>query len=127
MKIAVQTDETGQVVGYSTIYSDEQLEIAGWQELEADPYFNAGNYADWKVVKGQLVKKDSGMTPLEESQMAVTALTQQNLKLSQENNELKAAVTATTKELVTTRTDVKQTQQAITALTQLQIGQTTNK
>lgn len=127
MKIAVQTDETGQVIGYSTIYSDEQLTIAGWQEIEADPYFNAENYADWKVVKGQLVKKASGMTPLEESQMAVTALTQQNIQLAQENNELKAAVTATTKELITTKTDIKQTQQAITALTQLQIGQTTNK
>ncbi|RHW51335.1 hypothetical protein DS831_04755 [Bombilactobacillus bombi] len=127
MKIAVQTDETGQVVGYSTIYDAGQLKITGWQEIEADPYFNAGNYADWKVVNSQLVKKDTGMTPLEESQMAVTALTQQNIQLAQENTELKAAVTATTKELVTTKAEIKQTQQAITALTQLQIGQTTNK
>ncbi|RHW46073.1 hypothetical protein DS832_06910 [Bombilactobacillus bombi] len=125
MKIAVQTNETGQVIGYSTVYDKEQLQIAGWQEVEADPYFNGDNYSDWKVVNGKLVKTKTNMTPLEEAQAAVTALTQQNISLAQENIELKTAVTDTTEQLVAHEQDIEQTKQAITLLTQLQANQTT--
>lgn len=88
MKIAVQTDETGQVVGYSTIYDAGQLKITGWQELEADPNFNSENFREWKVDNGHLVKIASGLTPLQELQQA-------NVNLQLQLNES----LATTKQL----------------------------
>lgn len=80
MKIAVQTDDTGQVIGLATVYGDAQLQLAGWQEVEADPYFNTNNYSEWKVSKGRLVKSGSGLTPLEENQKAIVTLTQQAIQ-----------------------------------------------
>ena len=70
MKIAVQINDTGQVVGLSTVYSERQLQISGWQEVEADPNFNSENFREWKTVGGHLVKISSGLTPLQELQQA---------------------------------------------------------
>ena len=88
MKIAVQINDTGQVVGLSTVYSERQLQISGWQELEADPNFNSENFREWKVDNGNLVKIASGLTPLQELQQA-------NVNLQLQLNES----LATTKQL----------------------------
>lgn len=70
MKIAVQTDEKDAVIGFASVYSEEQLQVSGWQELEADPNFNSENFREWKVDNGHLVKIASGLTPLQELQRA---------------------------------------------------------
>lgn len=70
MKIAVQTNENNALLGYSTVYAEEQLQISGWQEVEADPNFNSENFREWKVANGHLVKIASGLTPLQELQQA---------------------------------------------------------
>lgn len=88
MKIVVQTDDTGQVINLATVYSEEQLQLAGWQEVEADPNFNSENFREWKLDGNRLVKIQSGMTPTEENQAAITALTQQNVQLQQAVTEL---------------------------------------
>lgn len=88
MKIAVQINDTGQVVGLSTVYSEKQLQVSGWQELEADPNFNSENFREWKVANGHLVKISSGLTPLQELQQA-------NVNLQLQLNES----LATTKQL----------------------------
>lgn len=88
MKIAVQTDDTGQVISLATVYSEEQLQLAGWHEVEADPNFNSENFREWKLDGNRLVKIQSGMTPTEENQAAITALTQQNVQLQQAVTEL---------------------------------------
>ena len=70
MKIAVQTDDKDAVIGFASVYSEEQLQVSGWQELEADPNFNSENFQEWKVANGHLVKISSGLTPLQELQQA---------------------------------------------------------
>lgn len=88
MKIAVQTDEKDAVIGFASVYSEEQLQVSGWQELEADPNFNSENFREWKVDNGHLVKIASGLTPLQELQRA-------NVNLQLQLNES----LATTKQL----------------------------
>ena len=88
MKIAVQTDEKDAVIGFASVYSEEQLQVSGWQELEADPNFNSENFREWKVDNGNLVKIASGLTPLQELQQA-------NVNLQLQLNES----LATTKQL----------------------------
>ena len=88
MKIAVQTDEKDAVIGFASVYSEEQLQVSGWQELEADPNFNSENFQEWKVANGHLVKISSGLTPLQELQRA-------NVNLQLQLNES----LATTKQL----------------------------
>lgn len=88
MKIAVQTDDTGQVISLATAYGEKQLQVSGWQEVEADPNFNSENFREWKLDGNRLVKIQSGMTPTEENQAAITALTQQNVQLQQAVTEL---------------------------------------
>ena len=86
MKIAVQTDEKDAVIGFASVYSEEQLQVSGWQELEADPNFNSENFREWKVANGHLVKISSGMTPLQELQQANVNL---QLQLSNSLNTIK--------------------------------------
>lgn len=86
MKIAVQTNENNALLGYSTVYAEEQLQISGWQEVEADPNFNSENFREWKVANGHLVKISSGMTPLQELQQANVNL---QLQLSNSLNTIK--------------------------------------
>lgn len=88
MKIAVQTDDKAAVIGFASTYSEEQLQVSGWQELEADPNFNSENFQEWKVDNGHLVKISSGLTPLQELQRA-------NVNLQLQLNES----LATTKQL----------------------------
>lgn len=88
MKIAVQTDDKAAVIGFASTYSEEQLQVSGWQELEADPNFNSENFQEWKVANGHLVKISSGLTPLQELQQA-------NVNLQLQLNES----LATTKQL----------------------------
>ena len=88
MKIAVQTDDKDAVIGFASVYSEEQLQVSGWQELEADPNFNSENFREWKVDNGHLVKIASGLTPLQELQKA-------NVNLQLQLNES----LATTKQL----------------------------
>lgn len=88
MKIAVQTNDKDCVIGFAEIYSEAQLQIPGWQEVEADPNFNAENFREWKLNGNRLVKIASGMTPAEENQAAITALTLQNVQLQQAITEL---------------------------------------
>ncbi len=88
MKIAVQTDDKDAVIGFASVYSEEQLQVSGWQELEADPNFNSENFREWKVDNGNLVKIASGLTPLQELQRA-------NVNLQLQLNES----LATTKQL----------------------------
>ena len=88
MKIAVQTDDKAAVIGFASTYSEEQLQVSGWQELEADPNFNSENFREWKVDNGNLVKIASGLTPLQELQRA-------NVNLQLQLNES----LATTKQL----------------------------
>lgn len=88
MKIAVQTDNKQIVKGYSIDYPQEQLQVSGWQEVEADPNFNSENFQEWKVDNGHLVKIASGLTPLQELQRA-------NVNLQLQLNES----LATTKQL----------------------------
>ena len=88
MKIAVQTDEKNAVIGFASTYSKDQLQVSGWQELEADPNFNSENFREWKVDNGHLVKIASGLTPLQELQQA-------NVNLQLQLNES----LATTKQL----------------------------
>lgn len=88
MKIAVQTDEKNAVIGFASTYSKDQLQVSGWQELEADPNFNSENFREWKVDNGNLVKIASGLTPLQELQQA-------NVNLQLQLNES----LATTKQL----------------------------
>ena len=88
MKIAVQTDEKNAVIGFASVYSEEQLQVSGWQEVEADPNFNSENFQEWKVATGHLVKISSGLTPLQELQQA-------NVNLQLQLNES----LATTKQL----------------------------
>lgn len=86
MKIAVQTDDKDAVIGFASVYSEEQLQVSGWQELEADPNFNSENFREWKVANGHLVKISSGMTPLQELQQANVNL---QLQLSNSLNTIK--------------------------------------
>lgn len=88
MKIAIQTDDKGQVVSLATAYGEKQLQVSGWQEVEADPNFNSENFREWELDGNRLVKIQSGMTPTEENQAAITALTQQNVQLQQAVTEL---------------------------------------
>ncbi|MCT6826949.1 hypothetical protein [Bombilactobacillus mellifer] len=88
MKIAVQINDKDAVIGFASVYSEEQLQISGWQEVEADPNFNSGNVREWKVANGNLVKIASGLTPLQELQQA-------NVNLQLQLNES----LATTKQL----------------------------
>lgn len=88
MKIAVQINDKDAVIGFASVYSEEQLQISGWQEVEADPNFNSGNVREWKVANGHLVKISSGLTPLQELQQA-------NVNLQLQLNES----LATTKQL----------------------------
>lgn len=88
MKIAVQTDDKDAVIGFASTYSKDQLQVSGWQELEADPNFNSENFREWKVDNGNLVKIASGLTPLQELQQA-------NVNLQLQLNES----LATTKQL----------------------------
>ena len=88
MKIAVKTDDKDAVIGFASVYSEEQLQVSGWQELEADPNFNSDNFQEWKVANGHLVKISSGLTPLQELQQA-------NVNLQLQLNES----LATTKQL----------------------------
>lgn len=88
MKIAVQINDKDAVIGFASVYSEEQLQISGWQEVEADPNFNSGNVREWKVANGNLVKIASGLTPLQELQKA-------NVNLQLQLNES----LATTKQL----------------------------
>lgn len=88
MKIAVQTDDKDAVIGFASTYSKDQLQVSGWQELEADPNFNSENFREWKVDNGHLVKIASGLTPLQELQQA-------NVNLQLQLNES----LATTKQL----------------------------
>lgn len=88
MKIAVQTDDKDAVIGFASTYSKDQLQVSGWQELEADPNFNSENFREWKVDNGNLVKIASGLTPLQELQRA-------NVNLQLQLNES----LATTKQL----------------------------
>lgn len=88
MKIAVQINDKDAVIGFASVYSEEQLQISGWQEVEADPNFNSGNVREWKLVNGNLVKIASGLTPLQELQKA-------NVNLQLQLNES----LATTKQL----------------------------
>lgn len=88
MKIAIKTDDKGQVVSLATVYGEKQLQVSGWQEVEADPNFNAENFREWELDGNRLVKIASGMTPTEENQAAITTLTQQNLQLQQAITEL---------------------------------------
>ena len=88
MKIAVKTDDKDAVIGFASVYSEEQLHVSGWQELEADPNFNSENFQEWKVANGHLVKISSGLTPLQELQRA-------NVNLQLQLNES----LATTKQL----------------------------
>lgn len=88
MKIAVQINDKDAVIGFASVYSEEQLQISGWQEVEADPNFNSGNVREWKVDNGNLVKIASGLTPLQELQKA-------NVNLQLQLNES----LATTKQL----------------------------
>lgn len=86
MKIAVQTDDKDAVIGFARVYSKEQLQVAGWQEVEADPNFNSENFQEWKVDNGHLVKIASGLTPLQELQQANVNL---QLQLSNSLNTIK--------------------------------------
>ena len=86
MKIAVQTDNKQIVKGYSIDYPQEQLQVSGWQEVEADPNFNSENSREWKAVGGHLVKIASGLTPLQELQQANVNL---QLQLSNSLNTIK--------------------------------------
>lgn len=70
MKIAVQTDDKDAVIGFASTYDEDQLQVSGWQEVEADPNFNSENFQEWKVANGHLVKIASGLTPLQELQQA---------------------------------------------------------
>lgn len=88
MKIAVQTDDKDAVVGFASTYSEDQLQVSGWQEVEADPNFNSKNFQEWKITNGHLVKIASGLTPLQELQRA-------NVNLQLQLNES----LATTKQL----------------------------
>lgn len=88
MKIAVQTDDKDAVIGFASTYSKDQLQVSGWQEVEADPNFNSENFREWKVDNGNLVKIASGLTPLQELQRA-------NVNLQLQLNES----LATTKQL----------------------------
>ncbi len=88
MKIAVQINDKDAVIGFASTYSADQLQISGWQEVEADPNFNSGNVREWKLVNGNLVKIASGLTPLQELQQA-------NVNLQLQLNES----LATTKQL----------------------------
>lgn len=88
MKIAVQTNDKDAVIGFASTYSKDQLQVSGWQELEADPNFNSENFREWKVDNGNLVKIASGLTPLQELQRA-------NVNLQLQLNES----LATTKQL----------------------------
>lgn len=88
MKIAVQTDDKDAVIGFASTYSKDQLQVSGWQEVEADPNFNSDNFQEWKVANGHLVKISSGLTPLQELQQA-------NVNLQLQLNES----LATTKQL----------------------------
>ena len=88
MKIAVKTDDKDAVVGFASTYSKDQLQVSGWQEVEADPNFNSENFQEWKVANGHLVKISSGLTPLQELQRA-------NVNLQLQLNES----LATTKQL----------------------------
>ena len=88
MKIAIKTDDKGQVVSLATVYGEKQLQVSGWQEVEADPNFNAENFREWELDGNRLVKIASGMTPTEENQAAITTLTQENLQLQQAITEL---------------------------------------
>lgn len=86
MKIAVETDNKQIVKSYSIDYPQEQLQVSGWQEVEADPNFNSENFREWKVANGHLVKISSGMTPLQELQQANVNL---QLQLSNSLNTIK--------------------------------------
>lgn len=92
MKIAVQTDDKDWVIGFAEIYSEAQLQISGWQEVEADPNFNAENIQQWKITAGHLVKSASGLSPMDELRQAnVNMLLQVNTTLAA-NKQLQQAI-----------------------------------
>lgn len=92
MKIAVQTNDQNAVIGFANVYSQEQLQTPGWQEVEADPNFNAENIDQWKIVAGHLVKIASGLSPMDELRQAnVNMLLQLNTTLAA-NKQLQQAI-----------------------------------
>ena len=92
MKIAIKTDDKGQVVSLATVYGEKQLQVSGWQEVEADPNFNAANFREWKVVADRLVKIASGLSPMDElRQSNVNMLLQLNTAVAA-NKQLQQAI-----------------------------------
>lgn len=92
MKIAVQTNDQNAVIGFADVYSQEQLQTPGWQEVEADPNFTAENIQQWKIAAGHLVKIASGLSPMDELRQAnVNMLLQLNTALAA-NKQLQQAI-----------------------------------
>ena len=92
MKIAIKTDDKGQVVSLATVYGEKQLQVSGWQEVEADPNFNAENFREWELDGNRLVKIASGLSPMDELRQAnVNMLLQLNTALAA-NKQLQQAI-----------------------------------
>ncbi|WP_294605990.1 hypothetical protein [uncultured Lactobacillus sp.] len=92
MKIAVQINDQNAVIGFANVYSEEQLQTPGWQEVEADPNFNAENFREWELDGNRLVKIASGLSPMDELRQAnVNMLLQLNTALAA-NKQLQQAI-----------------------------------
>lgn len=131
-KIAVRLNDDGavkEVAEYpSSLYQDTNK---GWIPIGDDPAFNLSDMTDWVIRSSDnvLVHKSTNMTPDEEHNDVLTKLTLQNLQLTKIIEDLKTALTTSTKQnlsLMADNADQKnisdELQSAVTQLTKEVIG-----
>lgn len=131
-KIAIRLNDDGiikEMAEYpSSLYQDTNK---GWILIEDDPAFNLSDMTDWVIrpADNVLVHKSTNMTPSEEHNDVLTKLTLQNLQLTKIIEDLKTALTTSTKQnlsLMADNADLKNTsdelQSAVTQLTKEVIG-----
>lgn len=132
VKIAFMQDKNGDLTNFadypSSIYQDKSK---GWITVEDDPAFNLPEKENWTIRKPDnvLVHKSTNMTPDEEHNDVLTKLTLQNLQLTKISEDLKTALTTSTKQnlsLMADNADQKnisdELQSAVTQLTKEVIG-----
>lgn len=129
MKIAIQLDENGNIIG--VVATDEQTaerqsKLKGWTLVDSDPAFNIPESYLWtiRVDDDKLVYLSDLKTPAERTQANITELTKGNLNNQMTGVQLQTAITALTKSNLQLNLDNAQLksdsatqQKAITSLT----------
>lgn len=132
VKVAFKQDDDGNITDIaeypSSLYQDKNK---GWIVVEDDPTFSISEKFNWTIrpTDNALVHKSTNMTPDEEHNDVLTKLTLQNLQLTKIIEDLKTALTTSTKQnlsLMADNADQKnisdELQSAVTQLTKEVIG-----